>query len=324
MTANVEVIDALSAQMLSSLQRLQVACILPSHENLVDLGQEWLDERQAETEALIRLFLEQVTNDFNAFRLEKKKLILLAHLSQQQSIEVLQLNMKLADIMEQGQVQIEQSIGKQIDDNTSKMERHVKDILDQNRLLFRNAIREATADSITTYDVNDMRAVLQSQKIALKDALTKNALLVAENSELRMHLSFMPIEYRDHVEQLQAKDHQLYRNQRREPQVIIPETDHKLGYEINMEPVPMANKHVQFTLRDAQYTTLGEARAQMDRGFALRAKLTTDKANLGYPKTPAPWQDPMGPLGFNLPSKLPGSTATAASMESTSSSRRSS
>ena len=116
----------------------------------------------------------------------------------------------------------------------------------------------------------------------------------------------------------------MYCNQRRKPQVIIPETDPKIGYEIHLEDAPMANKHVQFALRDAQYTTLGEARAQMDRGFALRAKLTTDKANLGYPKTPAPWQDPMGPLGFNLPSKLPGSTATAASMESTSSSRRSS
>ncbi len=73
--------------------------------------------------------------------------------------------MKLADLMEQSQVQIEQSIGKQIDDNTSKMERHVKDILDQNRILLRNSICEATG-SITTYDVNDMRAVLQSQKIA--------------------------------------------------------------------------------------------------------------------------------------------------------------
>jgi hypothetical protein len=62
-----------------------------------------------------------------------------------------------------------------------------------------------------------------------------------------------------------------------------------------MEDVPMANKHVQFALRDAQYTTLGEARAQLDRGFALNAKLTTDKATLVYPKTPAPWQAPMGP-----------------------------
>ncbi len=88
LTVNVEVVDGLSAQMRSSLKRLQLACTLPSHENLVDMGQEWLDERQAEVEALIRLFLEQVTNDFNAFRLEKEKLILLAHLSQQQSIEV--------------------------------------------------------------------------------------------------------------------------------------------------------------------------------------------------------------------------------------------
>ncbi len=117
LSSNAEVADGLSAQIRSSLKRLQVACTLPSHETLVDRGQEWLNERQKQTEALIRLFLEQVTNDFNAFRFDKEKLILLAHLSQQQAIEVLQLNMKLADMMEQSQVQIEQSIGKQIDDN---------------------------------------------------------------------------------------------------------------------------------------------------------------------------------------------------------------
>jgi hypothetical protein len=129
LSSSVEVADGLSAQIRSSLKRLQVTCTLPSHETLVDRGQEWLDERQKETEALIRLFLEQVTNDFNAFRYDKEKLILLSHLSQQQAIEVLELNMKLANMMEQSQVQIEQSISKQIDDNTSKMERHVKDIL---------------------------------------------------------------------------------------------------------------------------------------------------------------------------------------------------
>jgi hypothetical protein len=103
-----------------------------------------------------------------------------------------------------------------------------------------------------------------------------------------MYMSFMPVEYRDHVEYLQAKDDRLYRNQRREPQVIIPDADHKIGFKIDMEDAPMANRHVQFALRDAQYTTLGEACAQMDRGFALKAELTTDKATLVYPKTPAP------------------------------------
>jgi hypothetical protein len=66
----------------------------------------------------------------------------------------------------------------------------------------------------------------------------------------------------------------VYRNQRREPQVIIPDTDHKIGSKIDLEDAPMANRHVQFALRDAQYITLGEARSQMDRGFALKAKLT--------------------------------------------------
>ncbi len=92
--------------------------------------------------------------------------------------------MKLADMMEQRLVQIEQSVGKQMDDNIGKMERYVKDILDQNRLLFCNAMREVS-DNITAYDVNDMRAVSQTQKVALEDALTKNACLVAENSELQ-------------------------------------------------------------------------------------------------------------------------------------------
>ncbi len=150
--------------MRSSLKKLQVACTLPSHETLIDRGQEWLDERQKETEALIELFLEQVTNDFNAFRYDREKLILLSHLSQQQAIEVLELNKKLADMMEQRQVQIEQSVGKQMDDNIGKMERYVKDILDQNCLLFRNVMREVS-DNITAYDVNDMRAALQSQNV---------------------------------------------------------------------------------------------------------------------------------------------------------------
>jgi hypothetical protein len=104
LTFNAEVVDGLSAQMRTSLKRLQLACTLPSHENIVDIGQAWLDERQAEIEALLKLYIEQVTNDFNSFRLDKEKLILLAHLSQHQSIDVLQLNMKLAHLMESTQI----------------------------------------------------------------------------------------------------------------------------------------------------------------------------------------------------------------------------
>jgi hypothetical protein len=51
-----------------------------------------------------------------------------------------------------------------------------------------------------------MRNVLESQKKMMNDVIAKNALLVTENSQLRMHLSFMelPVEYRDYVNNLQS------------------------------------------------------------------------------------------------------------------------
>jgi hypothetical protein len=49
LTVNAEVVDGLSAQMRSSLKRLQVACTLPSHENLVDMGQARVARRATST-----------------------------------------------------------------------------------------------------------------------------------------------------------------------------------------------------------------------------------------------------------------------------------
>ncbi len=69
----------------------------------------------------------------------------------------------------------------------------------------------------------------------MEDVIAKNALLVSENSELRMHMSFIPVEYRDYIKNLQKSNHQLYRNQRKTPQVIVPETDHRDGGSIELE-----------------------------------------------------------------------------------------
>jgi hypothetical protein len=76
-----------------------------------------------------------------------------------------------------------------------------------NRDVIRNAVREVS-DSITPYSVSDMDNVVTSQKKLMNDVLAKNALLVSENSELRMHMSFMPVEYRDYVKNLQKSNHQ--------------------------------------------------------------------------------------------------------------------
>jgi hypothetical protein len=83
---------------------------------------------------------------------------------------------------------------------------------------------------ITEFDVHDMQALMASQKEALQNALDQNAMLAGLNSELRMHLSFVPVEYRDFITKLQKTDNPKYRDQRRNPKVIVPESFHKNGY----------------------------------------------------------------------------------------------
>ena len=91
----------------------------------------------------------------------------------------------------------------------------------------------------------------------VRDVLTKNAQLVTENSELRMHMSFMPVEYRDYVKNMQSSSHQQYRKQRVTPKVIIPNTDHKEGVVyIELEDAPMSHPSVHI-YRQSEPTSNG-------------------------------------------------------------------
>jgi hypothetical protein len=83
----------------------------------------------------------------------------------------------------------------------------------------------------------------------------------------------MPVQYRDFVTNMQKNDNPQYRDQRRNPKVIVPESFHSDGYAehtIELEDAPLSHSAVQFCLRDAQYATLGEARRGMERGVKLR------------------------------------------------------
>ena len=80
-------------------------------------------------------------------------------------------------------------------------------MLDQNRKAIRFSLMEA-CETITPYDVHDMKRVLESQKEMMRNEHIRNTQLVTENSELRMHMSFMPVEYRDYVKTMQTSNHQ--------------------------------------------------------------------------------------------------------------------
>jgi regulator of replication initiation timing len=105
--------------------------------------------------------------------------------------------------MESNQIHVKQSVERDLMLKTGEMEKHICEMLDQNRKAIRFSLMEA-AEQITPYDVEDMKRVLESQKEMTNNITMQNSQLVMENSELRMHLSFMPVEYRDYVKNMQA------------------------------------------------------------------------------------------------------------------------
>jgi hypothetical protein len=112
-------------------------------------------------------------------------------------------------------------------------------------------------------------------------------------------MSFMPVEYRDYVKNMQTSNHQQYRKQRVTPRVVVPNTDHKEGLvDIELEDAPMSHPSVQHFFRDAQYSTLTEARNNMDKGFALRKRQVAD-----IPKREAPWRVDPPPPSVPTPTK---------------------
>ena len=117
----------------STLRRLREITVLPSIDKVGDMTAEKLDERQAEIDTLIGMYTDQISKDYQACRLDKERLILLSHLSQEQSIEVLEANLKLARDMASHQIHVKQSVEQEIMRNHSEMEKHVFEMLERNR-----------------------------------------------------------------------------------------------------------------------------------------------------------------------------------------------
>jgi hypothetical protein len=123
---------------------------------------------------------------------------MLSHLAQKQAIEALDLNIRLVEAYEQMDAKIEENITKQILYSQHAMRVQVKQLLHANAQQIGSAIL-VTQEKIMSYDVDDMHHVLLGQKETFQDLTNKNAVLVTENSQLRMHLSLMPVVYRDFV-----------------------------------------------------------------------------------------------------------------------------
>ncbi len=104
--------------------------------------------------------------------------------------------------MDKSSLLIEKALGDLLEDTNEKLDKVIRLIMKQNQDVISNMLLEATKSTITEFDVHDMRALMTTQKEVIQNALDQNAMLAGQNSELRMHLSYTPVEYRDFVTNL--------------------------------------------------------------------------------------------------------------------------
>jgi hypothetical protein len=127
------------------------------------MNQDQLDERQAGIDTLIKLYTNQVTRDYNMFRLQKEQLVLLSHLTQRQSIELPEVNHRLSQMIDLNTEGLKVSIDEEVLKTSAEMEKKMTAMFEQHRKFVGFATTKL-AEKITPYDTNDTRKILESQK----------------------------------------------------------------------------------------------------------------------------------------------------------------
>jgi hypothetical protein len=94
-----DAVDGLSSQLKKTLKKLETLCALPNLYELADMEQDEIDSKQAEIDACLKLYKDQITLDYDAFKLQKERVIMLSHLAQRQSADNLDLSLRMAQII---------------------------------------------------------------------------------------------------------------------------------------------------------------------------------------------------------------------------------
>ena len=127
--------------------------------------------------------------------------------------------------------------------------------------------------TITPYDTDDAMQLLEKHTELLAGLELTNTMLVSENSKLRVHLSFMPIRYRQEIETMQKTDNQLDREQRRVPKNISPQDSDNHAGKLKLVEAPRAHEMTRRYLHDCEYAGVNEIRTGIREATKLKKNL---------------------------------------------------
>ncbi len=107
---------------------------------------------------------------------------------------------------------------------TKEIQKEISKLHDSVQMLQNNLARqgENVSQLLSPIKTTAIVQAVTKMKAALIDASTQNAVLIKENQDLRLTLSFFPYEYRKMIFFLKEENKDLYAEQQLEPMVIVP------------------------------------------------------------------------------------------------------
>ena len=105
-----DAVDGLSNQLKKTLKKLETLCELPNLFELAEMNQDEIDAKQAEIDTCLQLYKDQITIDYDAFKLQKERVIMLSHLAQRQLADNLDLNLRMIQIAQSNEIQIDKDV----------------------------------------------------------------------------------------------------------------------------------------------------------------------------------------------------------------------
>ena len=124
---------------------METLCELPNTFELAEMSQDELDAKQAEIDTCLQLYKDQITIDYDAFKLQKERVIMLSHLAQRQSADNLDLNLRMIQIAKSNEIQIDKEVEDKIVRKTFELENTISNTLIQHRELLRIHLNQATS-----------------------------------------------------------------------------------------------------------------------------------------------------------------------------------
>ena len=233
--------SGLAKSAIASLKELEETCQLPKAKELWTKQDGWIQERKDEIASAIKQFENHVERNNQDQYVLREQTTLLASLVFEQQTHILDLNDRYLRLLDEKK-QLVQNDDKKIHTDVNTIIDTMKTLqkaLDQRHM--------AVTKILQPIDMSKIMATMTKLKLALTDISKRNAQLVMHNDQLRLELSFMPPQMWNQICAARDSKSQNYRDQRTNPQHLIPVRDTEFIFDSADPSDPRISKLQRYT-----------------------------------------------------------------------------